>query len=187
MAGAGAALVAVGVGDDSDLVPLIDRVLEEPLEPTPVRIHLDDGLERGIVEADDIGVAAADAGNQHDVVSPRELPEQLGDGKTVGGGVAHVVDFGVRGAVERGSVAAEHDVSVASARRHARPFVSDEDHAATVLVEAVDLPTESQPFFVGDLEVVRLMAHHVEQRHLASEGEVFLDRAGADRRASLAV
>src|SRR4029453_6212190 len=36
MAGAWPALVAVGVGDDAALVALLDRVLQKPLEATPV-------------------------------------------------------------------------------------------------------------------------------------------------------
>ena len=96
------------------------------------------------MEADDIGVAAADMRNQQDVVPARELGEQLRDRKAVGGGITHVVDFGVRRAVQRGDVAAEHHVAVAAARRHARPLVSDEDHAAAVFVEAVDLRARSR-------------------------------------------
>ncbi len=54
-------------------------------------------------------------------------------------------------------------------------------------MKAIDLPAQAPPFLVGDLKIVRLVAHYVEQRDVASEGEVFLDRAGADRRAGLAV
>jgi len=50
-------------------------------------------------------------------------------------------------------------------------------------VKALDLAPEPPPLLVGNLEIVRLVAHHVEQRDLASEREVLLDRAGADRRA----
>src|SRR5262249_50810375 len=91
-----------------------------------------------------------------DVVTPGELGEQLGHREAVGGDIAHVVHLGVRRAVERGEVAAEHDVAVAAPRRHAGPLVADEDHAAPVLVSAIDLPPEPPPFLIGDLEIVRL-------------------------------
>ena len=69
MAGARPALVAVGVRHDADLVAGLQRVLEQPLEATPVGVDLDDRLQRGVVEADDVGVAAADVGNQQHVVA----------------------------------------------------------------------------------------------------------------------
>ena len=67
---------------------------------------------------------------------PRELLEEIGDREAVGGGVGHVVDLGVRRAVQRGDVAAVHHVAVAAARRHARPLVAHEDHAAAVGVDS---------------------------------------------------
>jgi hypothetical protein len=140
MAGARPALVAVGVGDDTDLVAGAQRVLQQPLEASPVGVDLDDGLELRIVEADDVGVAAADVGDEQDVVAPRELLEQIGDRKAVRRRVGHVVDLGVRRAVQGGQVRAEHHVAIAAARRHAGPLVADEDHAAPVGMESVDLP-----------------------------------------------
>src|SRR5262249_4619873 len=187
VARAGPALVAVGVRHEAYLVAVPDRVLEEPFEAPPVRIDLDDRLQRDIVEAYDVGVAAADVRDQHDVVTAGELAEELGHREAVGGGIAHVVYLGVRRAMQRGDVASEHDVAIAGARGHPGPFVADEDHAAAVLVEAIDLAAQPPPFLVGDLKVVRLVAHHVEQRHLAPEGEILLDRPGADRGARLAV
>ena len=41
--------------------------------------------------------------------------------------------------MQRRHVAPVHHVAIAAARRHARPLVADEDHAAAVGVEAVDL------------------------------------------------
>ena len=118
---------------------------------------------------------------------PRELLEELGDREAVGRRVRHVVDLGVRGAVQGGGVGAEHDVAVAAARRHAGPLVADEDHAAPVGVEAVDLAAQPLPLLLGHLEVVGLVAHRIEQGDVAAEREVLLDRPGADGRPGLAV
>ena len=187
MAGARPALVTVGVGDEADPVALAEGVLEEPLEAAPVGVDLDHGLERRVVEAHDVGVAPADVGDEHHVIPAPELVEQLGHGKAVGGGIGHVVHLGVGGAVERRDVAPVHHVAIAPARRHARPLVADEDDAAAVGVEAVDLAAQPLPLLLGHLEVIGLVAHHVEQRDVAPEGEVLLDGAGAHRRPGLAV
>jgi len=139
------------------------------------------------VEADDVGVATANVGDEQDVVTPGELLEEIGDRKAVARRVGHVVDLGVRRPMQRGGVAPEHHVAVAAARRHARPLVAHEDHAPAVGVEAVDLGAQALPLGLGHLEVVGLVAHHVEQRDVAPEGEVLLDGAGAHRRPGLAV
>ena len=187
MARARAALVTIGVGDEADPVAVAEGVLEEPLEAAPVGVDLDHGLEPRIVEADDVRVAPTDVGDEHHVVAAPELIEQRGHGEAVGGGIGHVVHLGVRGAVERREVAPVHHVSIAAARRHARPLVADEDDAAAVSVEAVDLAAEPLPFLLRHLEVIGLVTHHVEERDVPPEGEVFLDRARAHRRARLPV
>ena len=70
IAGAGPALVAVGVGDDADAVVLLEGVAHDPLEGAPGRMHLDGRLQRIVGELD-VGVAAADVGHHHAVLALR--------------------------------------------------------------------------------------------------------------------
>ena len=44
IAGAGAALMAVGVGDDADAVAVAEGILNDPFEGAPGGVHLDGGL-----------------------------------------------------------------------------------------------------------------------------------------------
>ena len=74
IAGAGPALVPVGVGDDADAVVLLEGVAHEPFEGAPGRMHLDRRLQRVVRELD-IGVASADVGH-HDAVLALQLSEQ---------------------------------------------------------------------------------------------------------------
>ena len=75
----------------------------------------------------------------------------------------------------------EHHVAVAAQPRVARPFVAREDDEAAVLVvfggELVELVPERR----GDLEVVALVAHAVEERPIARKLDQLARRVGADR------
>lgn len=58
--GAGTALVAVAVGDDADAITEIEGVVDDPLEGSPARMHLDRGLDGDVVGDADVGVASTD-------------------------------------------------------------------------------------------------------------------------------
>ena len=67
---AGPALVVVAVADDADAIALLERVVQQPFERAPGRMHLDGALEPAVVGVFQVGVAAADMGDD----APRPRP-----------------------------------------------------------------------------------------------------------------
>ena len=76
IAGAGPALVAVGVGDDADAIALLEGVAHDPLEGAPGRVHLHGRFHRVVRELD-VGVAPADVGRHHAVLAPKLLEQRV--------------------------------------------------------------------------------------------------------------
>ena len=94
MARAVPSLVAVGIGEDADPIALFQRVVQQPLEGTPIGMHLDRALDPRVVRHPDVGISAADVG-EHDAILVLQRVEQLLGAVGVGREIALVVDQGV--------------------------------------------------------------------------------------------
>ena len=188
IAGARPALVAVGIGDDADAVVLLEGVAHDPLERAPGRVHLDCGLH-GVVRVLDVGVAAADVGDHHAVLArePGEQRVRVVRVRRLVDHVGRVGDLGVRGAVDGLALVAVVHVAVAADGGVGRPLVAGDAHEPAGLVELAGERVELAPERAGDLEVVALVAHDVEEGLVAAELEVFARRVGAERLVGLAV
>ncbi|CAI8697620.1 hypothetical protein EMIT0111MI5_70024 [Burkholderia sp. IT-111MI5] len=81
----------------------------------------------------------------------------------------------------RPRVAEEHDVVVAARGRAAAPFLHRIDDEAAGLVEALDRIDAELPVLVGDLEIVRRVAEHVDAADVARIARVVFGAVGADR------
>ena len=64
-----AALVVVAVADDADAIALLERVVQQPLERAPGRMHLHGALEPPVMGVVEIGVAPADMRDDHGVLA----------------------------------------------------------------------------------------------------------------------
>ena len=83
--------MAVAVGDDADAVTEVEGVVDDPLEGSPARMHLDRGLDGDVVGDADVGVASADMRKGDGVLAiTLEGCEQFVGGVTVGGEVSVV-------------------------------------------------------------------------------------------------
>ena len=87
--GAGPPLVAIGVGDDADAVILFERVAHDPFEGAPGRVNFDCGFQLRIVGIENVGVTAADMGDD-DAILAFKLAEEIVRGVSVGSFVGHV-------------------------------------------------------------------------------------------------
>ena len=103
------------------------------------------------------------------------------------GDVDRIRDLRVRGAMDGLALVAVVHVAVAADRRVGRPFVAGDADEAAGLVELRRQRVELAPEGAGDLEVVALVAHDVEEGLVAAELEVFARRVGAERLVGLAV
>src|SRR5205814_9729348 len=56
------ALMAIGIGKNADAISLLQRVVQEPLESTPIGRYVDRALDARVMRHFDIGIAAADMG-----------------------------------------------------------------------------------------------------------------------------
>ena len=183
--GAGATLVIVAVADDPDAVALLERVVQQPLERAPGRMHLDGAFEPSVMGVFEVGVAPADMGDDHGVLAG-ERAEQLVRGVDgIGRGLA--LDQDMRRAADGAALAAEEDVAVAAHAGVARPLVAGQADEAAGLVELGRQPVELRPERVGDLEVVALVADDVDEGQVARVAEIALRRAHADGLAALPV
>ena len=127
--GAGASLVVVAVADDADAVALLERVVQQPLERAPGRVHLDGALEPAVMGIFQIGIAPADMGDDHGILAGERAKQLVGGVDGVGRGLALHQD--VRRAADRPAFAAEENVAVAAHAGVARPFVARQaDEAA---------------------------------------------------------
>ena len=125
--------MAVGIGENADAVALFERILDQPFEGAPIRMHLDRALDPRVVRHLDVGVAAADVG-EHDAILVLQRLEQLLGAVGVAGKVALVIDESMRGAMDLSPLAHEQDVAVTAQTRVARPFIAREDDERPVLV-----------------------------------------------------
>ena len=147
MAGAGPALVVVGVADHADAVAELERIEQEPLERAPRRMDLDRALDRDVVAGVQVGIAAADVGERERAfaVAVQRL-EQVEHMVAVGLDVRQVLDQRVRAAPDRPAFVEEEDVAVAAEMRDRRVLVAgNRDEAARRMelgVEPVQLGPE---------------------------------------------
>ena len=67
--GAGPSFVVIAVANDTDAITPRERIVEEPLERAPGGMHLDRALQTAVMGAGDVGIAAADVGNDNGVLA----------------------------------------------------------------------------------------------------------------------
>ncbi len=186
MAGAMAALVAVRVGEDADAIALLQRIPDQPFEGAPVGMNLDRAFDPRVMRHLDVGVAPADMGEHDAILVPQRLEEGLG-AVGVAPDVGLIVDQGVRRTMDLPALVHEHHVAVTAQAGVARPFVAREDDETAVLVVLTGELVQLVPERRGDLEVVALVAHAVEEGLVARELDQLARRIGADRLLRLAV
>lgn len=186
MAGAVASLVAVAVGEDADTVALLEGVLEQPFERAPVGVDFDGAFDARVVRQRDVGVAAADVREDDGVLVLDGLEQRIG-AVGVGVQVGQVVHQGVGRTVQRTAFVQVQHVAVAAQAGIARPFVAGEDHEAAGFVVAGGQGVQVLPEFLGDLEIVALVAHRVQEGAVAREQDELLGGVGADGLFRLAV
>ena len=184
--GAGAPVVPVTRGHDTDPVVRLERVADDPLEGPPRGVDLDRGLDPRVVGVLDVRVAPADVGGDERVLA-LERGEEVPRAVAVGLRMRRVVDEGPAGAVDGPPLVPVPDVVVAPERGVAGPLVAGEGHEAPRLVELGGELVELAPEVVRDLEVVPLVAADVEERPVAGEREVVARGVGADGLLALAV
>ena len=149
-------------------------------------MDLHPGLEAFIVGVVDVGVPPSDVGEHHAVAASQAF-EHLGGAVGVVLGVGPVVDQGVRRPVDGLALVQVEHVAVTPQAGVARPLVAREGHEPVVLGELGGQVVEMGPEGVGDLEVVALVGHHVQERPVPGEGMEVAGRVGADGLLGLAV
>src|SRR4029077_9351178 len=169
---AGTPLVVIAVADDADAKSLLEGVMQQPFERTPARMYLDGALDPPVVSIFHIGVAAADMRDDSTVLGLERLEQVIRGVDCVRRGLTF--DQDVRRAADRPALVPIEDVTVAAHPGVARPFVSRQANKSSGLVQVRGEPVELRPECVGDLEVVALMADHVDERRIARIAEIGL-------------
>ena len=75
---AGASLVVVAVADHADAVAPLQRVVQQPFERAPGRMHLDRALELARMGILHVGVAAADMGDHDRILAGHRVEDVVG-------------------------------------------------------------------------------------------------------------
>src|ERR1700722_2299949 len=93
----------------------------------------------------------------------------------------------MRRAADRAVFAPRGDVSIAAHAGIARPLVSRKADEAAGHIELGRQPIEFLPECIGDLEIVALVADHVDERRIARIAEITLCRTHTDGFTALSV
>ncbi len=189
IAGAGTSFVAVGIRHDANAVALFEGIAHDPFERAPGGMHLDRGLELAVVRVEDVGVAPADMGC-HDAILVFQFLEQRVRRMGVGAFVAHIGRVGnlrMRRPENWLAFVTIMNVAVAADGGVGGPFVSRNADEGAGAVEFGRQTIERDPEVAGDLKIVALVSHHVEEGLVASELEIFARGIGAERFVRLAV
>ncbi len=182
---AGPALVVVAVTDHADAESLLEGIVQQPFERAPGRMHLDGALQPAVMGIFQVGVAAADMGDDDGVLAFERAEQFVGGVDRIRRGLPLHQD--VRRAPDRPALAAIEDVAIAAHAGVARPFVAGQADEPAGRVERGRQPVEFVPERVGDLEVVALVADHVDEGRVARVAEIGLGRSHPDGFAALPV
>src|SRR5439155_27273124 len=157
----------------------------QPFEGAPSRVHLDTRLEPAVVRGFDVGVTAADMGDDHRVFTLERAEELIRCVDRAARGLS--LDQDVRGAADGAALATEEDVAVAAHAGIPRPLVAGQAYEPTRHVERGGQAVELGPERVGDMKIVALVADDVEEGEIARVTEIAFSRAHADGFAALPV
>jgi hypothetical protein len=150
----------------------LEGVAQQPFEDTPGRVHLDGGLQRGIMGKPEIGVAAANVCDDHAVLSLKPRKELIGVVR-IRDLIRHILwrgNLGMTRAVQRLALVPVVDVSVAANRGVGRPLISREADEPARRVELGRQRVELPPEAARDLEVVALVPNDIEMGPVAAVG-----------------
>ena len=73
LGGARPSLVVVTVTDDADAIAHLERIVQDPLERAPGRVHFDCAFQLSVMGVFDVGIASADMGDHDGVLAGQRL------------------------------------------------------------------------------------------------------------------
>ena len=173
------ALMVIAVAYDADAVAAVEGIMQKPLEGPPRRVNLDRAFEAAVMGHIDVGVAAADMGDDHSVfVVAAERLEQLVCGMAILR--RWIGNQYPRGPADRPSLGAIEDVAVPAHPGIAGPFIAGQGDKTSGLVELARQAVQGFPECIRDLKVVALMPDDVDERLVAGIAEILGGRVRAD-------
>src|SRR6188508_591084 len=110
------------MADHADPIAHIERIVQQPLERTPTRMHFDGALGPSVVSVFDVGVAAADMRDDAAILTFQKLEQLVGSVDRLGRGLAF--DQDVRRAADWLTLVAVEDVAVPAHASVTGPFVA---------------------------------------------------------------
>ena len=168
----------VAVADDADAMAQLERVMQEPLERSPGGMHFNRAFEPAVMGGSEIGIAAADVRDHHGVLALERAEKLIGGVDRVGRGLAFHQNM--RGAVNRTTFVAVEHVAVTAHAGIARPLIARQANETPRHVELRREPVELAPERIGDLEIITLVADHVDEGGIAGIAEIVFGRSHAN-------
>src|ERR1700686_156643 len=177
--------MVVAMADHADAKAHFERVVQDPFERAPRRMHLDRALDTPVMRIFDVGIAPTDMRDDAAVFGAHGFEQLIGGVYRIGGGL--ILDEDVRGAADRPSLVAEENIAVAAHAGVARPFVARQANKLARSIEQSSKLVQLFPKRIGDLKIIALVTDHVDEGLIARIAEIVLGCSHSDGLAALAM
>jgi len=178
----------IAVADDTAAMAQRKPIGQQPFESPPGGVNLHRRLKLRIMRLRDIRIAAADMSVDNAVLpSVGQVFEKLSRGVRIRIDVGAVREQRMRRPPDLPPFGPKIDISVATDRRIARPFIAREGDEAAILLKFFGQLVDQSPKGIVHLKVVGLMAGRIQEGQVPREIEIFLGCIDPDRFAALSV
>ena len=133
----------------------------------------------------DVGIAPTDMRDDAAAFAAHGFEQLIGGVYRIGGRL--ILDEDVRGAADRPSLVAEEDIAVAAHTGVARPFVARQTNKLTRSIEPCSKFVQPFPKRIGNLKIIALVTHHVDEGLIACIAEIVFRGPHSDGFATLAM
>ena len=148
-------------------------------------MNLDGTFKPAVMGIFHVRIAATDMGNDYRVFTLQDEEQCVGRVDGISRGLA--LDQNMRRAADRAAFVAVKNIPVTTHACVARPLVSRQANKPSRFVKLGRQAVELVPEIVGNLEVVALVADHIDKGRVARVAEIGFGRAHPDRFTALSV
>src|ERR1700730_2560187 len=159
--------------------------MQYPFEGSPRRMKLEAVYNASVMRVFDVGVATSDMRDDAALFTAQSFEQLVRRVDRIGGSLA--LDQDVGGAAYRASFVAKQHIAVTAHAGVARPFIAGQTDELARLIKLGGKLVELFPKPIGNLEIVALVADHIDEGLVTGVAKIFLRRTHPDGLSTLAV